>query len=169
MKEFNFSPLLNFKYKIIGIIITIISIIGVFLYEINCFPHNIFHLDSFNFLLWLICLGLYIIVFSKEKNDNDKMIIIRYHAYKVVLIVFFSIIIALEFTNIVSNTNIEIPSLKFAIFLLLFYLLIFNIIKISKPSTSENGLYKNIKEHTKFYLLYSIIGIIIFILFLIFK
>jgi len=154
MKEKAIMPLYPHFFKYGGIII---ALTGALLWII---------LDR-NYQL-LLYMGLIIMIFSKEKNDDERVVKIRSEVFKTIFGYYFSLLIALHFVELISEGFVlemsPFLSMGFplALYLLTFYLLLF--FKFGKSESSGEVAEK---RNNSFYIVSMIVLLIILTLIII--
>lgn len=85
MNSYTYGPMHSFKTKIIGIAIAIlallVNIISYYIYDLS----KQFNLDKLTFeelAWWAFGFGLFIMVFSKEKKEDERVQLIRYKSLR---------------------------------------------------------------------------------------
>lgn len=162
----NYGIYYGHKFKVLGIIMLLIcGIIYMFNSKIMLVS------ESVN--LWLLCFSLVIINFSKEKNEEENDVLIRYYAGRLTVTFIIGLVLSISLINILMNHKVHIENLILALVGLSFYAIIFNWIKYisngKEIKVIENGVLATIKSNTK--LIYSLalltfITIILIIVFL---
>ncbi len=128
--------------------------------------------------LWLFCIGLVFITFSKERIDDERVQKIRYTALRA-LALFHSFGLILIFAPFRANTQ-EVQTASdndFSLMLLLMgfpligYQIIFNLGLYLNPAWAYNdlGAEENIRKNPKFFLIYTVLVSIVFVLFILLK
>lgn len=108
--DFTPFPMYGYNGKYWGYAITIISLL---LYVVKSIFQNfaaIFDAENTvvnEVLLWSIGFGLYTIAFSKEKNDDERVRLIRYQSLRIAMGTMLSFIFAIGITNTFSPMNFE--------------------------------------------------------------
>ena len=128
MKNDASFPLLSNKFKVVGLSIT--SAAGTLLILQKATGNSLF--QSFpeqqsQFLFLLISFGLYIIAFSKETVDDDRIRIIRSKSVQAGFMLVLSTMIAFSLVSIIRHLSGFQNDFSLVAFLsVLFYLILFN-------------------------------------------
>ncbi|MEN8227753.1 MAG: hypothetical protein ABFS38_06320 [Bacteroidota bacterium] len=155
MKSITYLPLYHYYFKYLGLLLCLVGL-GLLLL-VN---------PQYQLLSYI---GLLIIVFSKEKSESDFTEAIRAEVFKSVFGFTISLAIALQLTELFSEsfTVVITPFLIIGLPLLL-YLLMFYITLIIKINiNSDQDLAENLKNHRRFYLIWFIIILAIAVLFIV--
>ncbi len=176
MNDFTVFPLNNYKMKYAGISISVISLI---LLVINSFVHNLnFHsniseVQHQNILFWGFVMGLYLLTFSKEKIDDDRVKRIRSKALQISFGLLSSVLLAITFIGSYDNTFQSFETIQILSIVagsLLIYQIIFNlgIYHDSSFIYSDNTVRENKRRNKRFYLIYILVSLITLTLIIIF-
>lgn len=172
---FTLFPLASYKSKqiaigisIIGIVLSIFSSLGVGIAYIDQLSNG----HSSSFYLLVLIFGLYMMAFSKEKFEDERVKQIRSKALSVSMGVQLAALFAFVFTSITVDPTLSLDIFSM-IFLLLFalgiYHLVFHISLYFDPSwvyTDESAM-DNIKKNKRFFIIYTLVALGTVILFLI--
>ncbi|MBI9034804.1 MAG: hypothetical protein JEZ03_10080 [Bacteroidales bacterium] len=166
MNDITFSPLHSYKMKYAGISISALSLL---LLLINTLFNN---LSIFNTLsitehqelfFWTFVFGLFTIVFSKEKIDDDRVRKIRSRALQVsygFLTAILLVICLNSFYMEAFEAIKKIYILSLVATSLIIYLIIFNLGLFFDSSIiySENSAGENIRKNKIFFLIYLVVS-----------
>ncbi|HSI91055.1 MAG TPA: hypothetical protein VK927_08060 [Adhaeribacter sp.] len=179
MNYFTLFPLQGYWGKFAGLSISTIAIILLLIYEFlgqEYLPVIIQEGKQVSTLLWLFCLGLFILTFSKEKIDDERVQKIRYTALRAMaffcFIGLFSVFSPLSIDSEgIANEDIVPLILLLLVFPLVGYQIIFNLGLYLNPAWAYNdlGAEENIRKNPKFFHIYAIVITIILIVFLIIR
>jgi hypothetical protein len=118
------SPLLSYNFGIMGIL-SIAGGIVTFIYS------SFFGKVNIDIATWLICFGLFCTGYRKEKNeDDDKVVIRRYHAFRISFALTVVIVLIISSSFIFSNESIKMNGLHTLLLICLLFNLLFLIMKI---------------------------------------
>ena len=155
MKRITYFPLYHFYFKYLGLLLCLVGL-GLLLL-VN---------PQYQLLSYA---GLLVMVFSKEKSESEFTGSVRAEIFKSVFGFTISLAIALQLTEVFSEsfTVVMTPFLIIGLPLLL-YLLLFNISLILRINVnSSQGLGENLKNHRRFYMIWFLIILAITGMFLI--
>lgn len=182
MNYFTLFPLQGYWAKFVGLAVSAIALTIMAIHELAGPAYLPLDLPPNKFLassIWLFSLGLYMLSFSKEKVDDERVRQIRYTALRCLgyccLVGPFCAFSPLVLdSNGVSQAAINDPVFLISILLifpLLAYQVIFNIGLHFSPQWIFNdlGAEENIRKNPKFFLIYSILVAIIFAVFILFN
>lgn len=168
MNQFTLFPLNSYKAKIVGIILSIFSVILMVLEKINQFIvlKNLDPSQHLQLLFLLLLAGLFIIAFSKEKIDDDRINLIRGKAFQIGFGMILAISISFSVVCVLSptmafNTAHALPLI--ILISLSIYLIVFNVgIYLDLQSMYNNGsALLNIKKNKAFFLVYLLFLVLI--------
>lgn len=151
----------KYSFKIIG---AILALIFTGLY----FFFNLCELDSYyansDLFLWIATMSVYIIAFSKEKLDDERVAKFRNNAMRIAFGFCLSLLLSISFVVINTKFNVVIKEhflliilISLVVYLTVFYVSLFNYIDGDNNFT----LSENIKRNKRFYFYYTIVLIII--------
>ena len=186
MKNLVIFPMQGYYGKIIGIVISTISILLLVL--TNVFENfKLFNLltnsELFQFSFWFVLFGFYLIAFSKEKVDSERVRKIRSKSLQIAFGLLISLILSTSLLGILANTSvvldrepflinlgIELPF--YAAFGLLVYLISFHIGLYFDPNwiyeKQSDTVVSNLKNNKMFFIVYTLImASLVFISFII--
>lgn len=155
MKEkitLDFPPNNSYKIKIISVVALIISVL---FFALNLqFRWSVINDKLIELIIATL---LFIISFSKDKNENDKNLIIKYYAGKIAVTYIFSFIISLNIFEIIKSEIISISSITYVLIGLIFYqicLLYLKFITHNKEVEIKNTtIYETYNKYSKYYLI----------------
>jgi small-conductance mechanosensitive channel len=166
--SFTLFPLASYKNKYFGIAISIIGILFSIISSLGvkiAFIEELSNGNSNSFYLLILIFGLYIMAFSKEKLEDERVKKIRSKALTVAMGVQLATLFAFVFTSITVDPEIVLDvsaTITLLLITLIVYHLIFHISLFFDPSwvyTDESAI-ENIKKHKKFFIIYLIVLII---------
>ncbi|MFI5205854.1 MAG: hypothetical protein ACHQVK_02845, partial [Candidatus Paceibacterales bacterium] len=172
MKNLTLAPMSSHQTKIAGIIITPIALIlllivklhGPFMFLSKPAPDR-----QFSILFAATVFGMYMIAFSKEKNDDERVHMIRAKALQMAFMILMVSLIAMAMAAATGKDD----ALPGSIFLsslaalgLGVYLIVFHIGLYFDPAWAYNDdtVIPNIKKNKTFFILYTIGAVIFFAL-----
>jgi Ca2+/Na+ antiporter len=117
-----FYPLLSYKSKFIGIVSIVV---GCILIAYSLFYRKI----NQDVAIWLICFGLFCIAYSREKDENSKYLLYRYHSFRISFALMTVIVLVTSSSFIFGNKPVKISCLYALLFLCLSYNILYLIIK----------------------------------------
>ena len=118
------SPLLSNEFSILGFL-SITCGIGTFVYSYFIREMNL------DIALWLICFGLFCTGYRQEKNEEDDRVILRrYHAFRISFVLTIVIVLIISASFIVSNEPIMITGLHTLLIICTLFNLVYLIMKI---------------------------------------
>jgi hypothetical protein len=168
MNNFTLFPQQSYKAKIAGIILSATALILMILENISPFiiikSLNVAQHLQLSLLLTLF--GLFIIAFSKEKIDDDRVKVIRGKVFQFGFGIVISLLIALSFVGIVNSNVILSLSTDLPLIILIglsLYLLLFNIGLYFDPLwiRSNQTVVVNIRRNKIFFIVYIIILLLV--------
>jgi len=155
MKEkitLDFPPDNSYKIKIFSIVALIICVL---FFALNLQFRWLIINDKLIELI--IATLLFIISFSKDKNENDKNLRIKFYAGKIAVTYIVSFIISLNIFELIKREIISISSITFVIIGLIFYQICFLYLKFkthNKEVEIKNAtIYETYKRYSKYYLI----------------
>lgn len=171
MKEkitLDFPPNNSYKIKIISIVALIICVL---FFALNLKFKWLVINDKLIELI--IATLLFIISFSKDKNENDRNLKIKYHAGKIAVTYIVSFIISLNIFEIIKSEIISISSITFAIIGLVFYQICLLYLKFKthnkEVEINNTTIYETYKKYSKYYLIAFGVSILTLLTIIIFK
>lgn len=182
MNYFTLFPLQGYWGKFVGLGISLISLLLLLVYAISG-PSFLLKVLSpekqLVSLLWLFSLGLFVLSFSKEKIDDERVQLVRYTALRgmssICFIGLFSAFSPLVIDDLgmslIAKDSTLVLVLMAIVAPLLTYQIIFNIGLQLNPSWAYNDLSaeENIKKNPNFFLIYAILTTAILAVLLILK
>lgn len=161
MSNFSTSPMHSYKMKYVGIAIILIGTI------LQIVLHN-----SPNFSFYTIAsiaLGLFFIIFSKEKTESNEISIIRGQSMRTTLQVLLTVLIVFGSVSIYYNLEINgrhllLLSVLSSIVYLLFFRIRIAVYNKSNSLPPDNTVNENIKNSKRSITLFAIIFIQILII-----
>jgi hypothetical protein len=172
MKNFTLFPLQNHRNKLIGIIITTLSIVFVVFAKMGIVINvNLTIQQIFQILNLTTIIGLFLIVFSKEKIDDERVKKIRLKSLQFGFGMILSLIISLIFVSIIH------PAFSFdgthdlsliSLICLIAYLIFFNagIYFDLKEIYIDDTVLTNINKNRVFFIFYTL-GLLLIVILLI--
>lgn len=168
MGSYTLMPLHNYRFKILGIAISVISIILMLLlrnFELFNLSDTMSKENQFNLFLWINCFGLFGIVYSREKHEDERIQLIRDRTFRVSFVFLISLLMSLSFTAIIANlnnTSFEIGHIVPVTMTLVFHLLLFYFRLYSNADTSEpeQTVMQNILRNKALFVVYLAVTII---------
>lgn len=112
----------SYSFKIIGIVLSCLLITTTLVIqqlEIN----NVSNIQKY--LYWIFCFALMLIIFSKEKNENEDIKNWRYQCFMYVFLLFIISFLSFKLVEIISNGNLTLDLLFAVSIMEMFYLIIF--------------------------------------------
>lgn len=97
-------PLLPSSFKLIGIAISVIAILGMIFTYYYGDDHRIFFKDL---LMHTILIGLFLIVISRDKNEDERIKNLRYRAFAFAFVLGTGLLLLLPFINLMINGLFE--------------------------------------------------------------
>lgn len=128
MKQLNI--ILNYQMKIVGIILSTISLIVMMIVRISDMSviERLTNTQQYTLFEWGMIFGLYIIAFSKEKNDSDHIKLVRQKSFQTAFLFSHGLLLALIFASNIKPSIIlsaydllSISSYSIILYLLTFY------------------------------------------------
>lgn len=166
-----FTTMYDYKWKKTGVVVASIGLLAMIVERLK--PIVLFEkltpLQHYNFYEWLMLAGLFLIVFCKEKYDDDRAKAIRAKSFQISFTLIMGLLLGFSLNTIFIKELEIIDSsvlLTFIAFALMAYLLIFNLglhFDFLWGYEDKGVMYniKNIKKHIWAKLAYIAIGIII--------
>jgi len=148
------------KFKLSSSIVVILAL----LFQVLNFYEDISKL--------IMLMGFIGIIFSKEKNENEKIANIRAKVLQLSFILLFTIFFSQLFIQIIDESHVISNSIIFTSLLLsiFVYLIVFYSIILSKKSEfffEDTTLYENFRKYSLFYLIYSLVTLFVFVILLV--
>lgn|GEM_PF-974842 len=179
MKNLTLFPLSSYRNKIYGLVVTIVSLLLSFVISV----HGALPLiktdanNQFNLFLGVAVFGLFVIAWSKEKIEDERVGLIRAKAMQLgfgitvgplISISLCSSLVAIKGKEVMTFYGSDI--LLFPAFGLIIYLVVFYVGLLFDPSWVYNNdtVVVNIKKNKQFFIIYSICAIILFVLIFLF-
>ena len=175
MKNFTLFPLQSYRTKLAGITITVISLILIGIEKMSgIIAGDKLKTQKFiQIATLLIIIGLFLVIFSKEKIDDDRVKKVRLKSLQLGFATTLAIIISLIFVSIVH------PAFSFGVIhdlsmisliSLIVYLLFFNIglyFDLNELYNDDTSL-ANVNKNRLFFLVYTLgLSVIVFFLLII--
>lgn len=166
MSQFTFFPMQGYWGKVFGVIS---SMLLMFLLLITSYFEIQFLKDvdlerQSNIIFWLIIFGLYMIVMSKEKIEDDRVKAIRYKSLQFGYGMLLAPSLAINLGGFLMGTSsITTQSMSFYIPIsLVLYLVHFHYGLYFDPSSNynDNGPLDNVVKNKKFFLIYTLLIVI---------
>ena len=157
-KTLNFLPLYNYKFKLFGFGLLLLSgavllLSGTLIKEL---PYDI--------SLWAVGFSLTVINFSKEKNESDKLLPIRYYSGKLTASFIIGLIMSTSLIQLVTGSEVDISNLTLMVTGLVLYFLSFNFLKFYTRNTEakvlEEGIFKSLKSNIGLVIIVALLSII---------
>jgi nitrate reductase gamma subunit len=172
MKNLTLAPMSSYQGKIAGLIITPIALILLLVVKLHgpfLFLSKPAPAQQFNLLFAVVVLGMHMIAFSKEKNDDERVRAIRAKSLQMAFMVLMTSLIAIGLTSAMSteevtgDSNLLCPMAAFGLGV---YLVVFHIGLYFDPAWAYNDdtVVTNIKKNKTFFVFYAIAGVILLIL-----
>ncbi len=140
-----------------------------FVLALACLPLLIgaqwFNADAFfspsrttDLLILLIALGLSFITFSKEKQDDERVITIRYAAYRITLSIFSISLISFASVDVFGQVSVALDAGILVCLLLALYIVVFHVgLYSDAPSFyANNSARDNFRSYRQQILLYLV-------------
>ena len=123
---------------------------------------------------WSLCVGLFCVICSKEKNETAKIIEIRNQVSRLTLIILIASLLAYKFASIIIQYDMQIKMLNnvnllFIVLVFeLFYLFAFYTLLILNIKLSDNAeVLENFQNNNRLYICFIIIILLTFLLLII--
>lgn len=150
MKNFSIVPLYPFEVKLVAVIGAIVTL-------------SLWLLSAYNVIglpvswLEIILLSLMVVaIFSKEKHEDSKIQKLRYTAFKISLLTFFTISVGFNFTKLISGDALVVDLLLVAYLIAGVYLTSFYMLYLARyKDIFEESLNKSISLNPIFYIFYT--------------
>lgn len=117
--------------------------------------------------MWVAVAGLYLMAFSREKYEDERVKKIRSGSVQIVIMLMMGMLLAISLTGIISK-DLDFPPevlMIIAAFYLIFYLIVFHIglyyDKMWNYDADEVGIKENIKKNSWVNILFAILAVII--------
>ena len=178
MKNFTLYPMSSHQTKIGGLIFTPVALVLLLIVKLHGPFMSLSKPDpdqQLNVLFAAVVLGMYMIAFSKEKHDDERVHVIRAKALQGAFMVSMGSLIAMALTSAMNKEATGVDSAAmcaFAAFALGLYLVIFHFGLYFDPAWAYNDdtVIPNISKNKKFFIIYTIAAVILFtLIFLIHK
>ncbi len=170
INRFNFAPLYNYRFKYVGIFISVVALLLFVLYFSNLMDFPI----TKDIAYWSLCVGLFCVICSKEKNETAKIIEIRNQVSRLTLIILIASLLAYKFASIIIQYDMQIKMLNnvnllFIVLVFeLFYLFAFYTLLILNIKLSDNAeVLENFQNNNRLYICFIIIILLTFLLLII--
>lgn len=168
-KSINFIPIGNYPLKIAGVIILLI---GIFLQILQIFKMG--ELEGIELgSHWIIVLGLCFINFSKEKNESDKILIVRLLSFRIAGIFIVAFILSIDLVSFVFSIHVLLKPIMIAflyniVFIVNYLFLIFIVKNETNIAFNETNISENFKANPKIFIYWVILSIISIMLIILF-
>lgn len=172
MKNLTLYPMSSHQTKIGGLIFTPVALIlllivklhGPFMFLSKPAPDQ-----QLNILFAATVFGMFMIAFSKEKNDDERVHLIRAKSLQSAFMISMGSLIAMALTSALNKTIEPLDSMAmcaFAAFGLGLYLILFHIGLYFDPAWAYNDdtVIPNIRKNKRFFIIYFAAAIILFTL-----
>jgi len=172
MKNLTLFPMQSYKGKTVGVAISVLSMILMILASkldnfilIKSFDNS----QHFQLFFGLTVLGLYLIAYSKEKIDDERVQKIRSKSLQISFGILISILLVINFVGIISpsfSINAGTHLFLIAAIGLLIYLFFFYVALYFDPTWTYNDdtVLANVKKNKLFFLLYTLVIIVLVVL-----
>lgn len=172
ISRFNIVPLYNYRFKYVGIFISVAALLLFVLYFLNFIDFPI----TKDIAYWSLCVGLFCVICSKEKYETTKIIEIRNRVSRLTLIILIASLLAYKFASIIIQYDMQIKmsfnvDLLFIVLIFeLFYLIVFYtliILNVTIESWDDVVVEENFKNNKNIYI-YFFGGYVLMIILLLF-
>jgi len=170
MKNLTLAPMSSYQTKIAGLIVTAVALVlllivqlhGPFLFLSKPAPEK-----QFKVLFAAAVFGMLMIAYSKEKNDDERVHVIRAKALQMAFMILTGSLIAMAMNSATGKDELAVGSLflsTLAAFGLGIYLVVFHIGLYFDPPWAYNDdtVIPNIKKNKTFFIFY-LIAIVLFL------
>ncbi len=174
MKSLSIFPMSSYKNKVYGLVITLVALVALLAISHGPLPFIQASADEqFNLFFAVVTFGLYMIAWSKEKNDDERVQKIRAKAMQVGLGVMITSILAFIFCiDVLAIKKHEVTTLggtELALMLdfgLGTYLTVFYIGLFFDPAWvyNDDTVMVNIKKNKQFFVVYFLAVVVLFVL-----
>lgn len=183
MKSFTIFPMSNYKSKPIGLAITIVSLILLLIVSIHGalpFPSQANAEQQFDLFFAVATFGLYVIAWTKEKNEDERVQKIRAKAMQIAFGMFVIITLCPALVSIVADIQKHTSAINYSLsnveligicaFILAIYLVVFYIGLLFDPAWiyADDTVMVNMRKNKKFFIVYVLALIVLFLLIFIF-
>jgi len=184
MDNYTLMPMYGYRIKPVGIFLSLVAVTLLFFTERICqlpLLQGYTQRDCGILLMCLNGIALYFIAFSKERNEDERIAIIRDKTFRLSFSVIFSALIVVPITQMIfmkgyTGDKLITISSAYLMFMLLINLglitqiivFYFRILTNSDTASFDFTVLENIKNNKKIYLLYfalylaGIIALLIF-------
>lgn len=171
---FSPSPLHGYSFKLVASIISLAGFVLFAWLKISGQPFSFIDLDfagQEQGSLCFLALGLFLMAFSKEKVDDERVQLIRAAAMRLGFQILGSILLIWNFINIQKGIfevpyTLELLTVSLLIYLLYFHgSLYFNL----DVSGANNSVAENVRIKPKFYLIFIAVQVIALVLLFLFR
>lgn len=141
MKTFTYIPLYHFYFKYLGLLLSLVGTGLLF------FVNPVYQM--------MLYAGLLIMVFSKEKSENEEIASVRAEVFKTTFGFTIALSLALHLTEVISDDFVlEMSPIRSIGLPLLFYLALFYLSLMLKINVdSSQSLSENLRHHRRFYVI----------------
>ena len=169
MKNLTVAPMSSYQTKIGGLIVTAVALVLLLIVKLHgplLFLPKPAPDKQFTVLFVAVIFGMYMIAFSKEKNDDERVHVIRAKALQMAFMILTGSLIAVAMTAATGKddaTPISELLGSLAAFGLGTYLVVFHIGLYFDPAWAYNDdtVIPNIKKNKTFFIIYTI-GVALF-------
>lgn len=170
MKNLTLYPMSSYQTKIGGLIFTPVALILLLIVKLHgplMFLTKPAPDQQLNVLFAATVFGMYMIAFSKEKNDDERVHLIRAKALQGAFMVSMGSLIAMALTSALGKSQMPVDSIgmcAFSAFALGIYLALFHIGLYFDPAWAYNDdtVIPNIRRNKRFFIIYFAAAIILF-------
>lgn len=164
MKDLTLFPLINAKYKLLGLALAFISLSLLITEKITeiKFVNSLSLQQHMQFIFLVMIISLFLVAFTKEKLDDDRVKIVRNKSFQLAFGFILSIIIAFSLVSTIHpelSTSGQNDLNLIALIGLIFYLIAFNIGLYSDPNWIYNTgtLIENVEKHKIIFIIYVLL------------
>ena len=169
MKDFTLVPLSSYKTKIGGLVLALAALVLNIILNINGDINILGEFDSArlsDISSLLILIGLFMVAFSKEKIDDERIKELRARAFRFAFMMMNSVIISYSLVTSLKTNSLKgtLDITYFAWLGLLCYLGFFYLTKYFDPMGiyNDEAALTNIRRHKKFFLIWA--GVLVLLL-----
>ncbi len=175
MKSYALMPLHSYQMKIVGAALSVVAIILIlavsFIDGLVLVPK--FAKVQLELLLWINAMGLNFIAFSKERNEDERISLVRDRTFRSTLGMLLAMMFAASITDTLFTSHIQPVYLiqPFALILnitLIYHLLVFYIRLNTNAGVDveEQTVLQNIRNNLKLYIIFLAINVVTLLLLL---
>ena len=174
MKNLTLAPMSSYQMKIAGLIVTAVALVLLLIVQLHgplLFLPKPAPEKQFNVFFVFVVFGMWTIAFSKEKNDDERVHVIRAKALQMAFMILTMVMLAIALTaatgkgsDIEQADSIFIGSL--VAFGLGIYLVVFHIGLYFDPAWAYNDdtVIPNITKNKTFFIFYLIGAVLFFVI-----